>query len=106
YRLNQVPDRLYIKFLDLIGIELAPAVAAEAEVTFWLSAPQPDVVKVPENMQVATLRTATEPAVTFTVTEELAIVPSSLSELMSTIEEGTYRVHGQGPELEQGIACF
>lgn len=106
YRLNQVPDRLYVKFLDLIGIELAPAVAAEADVTFWLSAPQPDVVRIAEGVQVSTLRTATEPAVSFTVTEELAIVPSSLSQLMSTIEEGKYRTHGQGPELEQGISCF
>ena len=33
YRLNQVPDLNYIKFLQLIGIELAPAQPARADVT-------------------------------------------------------------------------
>src|ERR1700682_1997330 len=37
YRLNQVPDLNYIKFLQLIGIELAPAQPARADVTFALS---------------------------------------------------------------------
>ena len=30
YRLNRVPDRLYIKFLELIGIRLFPPTAARA----------------------------------------------------------------------------
>src|SRR6266576_2990752 len=46
YRLNQVPDRIYVKFLELLGVQLAPPVAARTEVTFWLSAPQPEVVRV------------------------------------------------------------
>ena len=38
YRLNQVPDRLYVKFLELVGIDLFPASPARTELTFWLSA--------------------------------------------------------------------
>lgn len=34
YRLNQVPDRAYIKFLDLVGLPLRPARPAVADVTF------------------------------------------------------------------------
>ena len=45
YRLNRVPDRNYIKFLDLFGLRLFPPAAARAPVTFWLSAPQTDVSK-------------------------------------------------------------
>ena len=41
YRLNRVPDRHYVKFLELIGVTLYPATAARTQVTFWLSAPQP-----------------------------------------------------------------
>ena len=41
YRLNRVPDRHYVKFLELIGVELRPPAAARGKVTFWLSAPQP-----------------------------------------------------------------
>ena len=34
YRLNRVPDRHYIKFLDLIGVSLFPPTAARTAVTF------------------------------------------------------------------------
>src|SRR4051812_25728157 len=37
YRLNRVPDRNYVKFLDLIGVRLFPPNAAKADVTFWLT---------------------------------------------------------------------
>ena len=41
YRLNRVPDRQYVTFLDLLGVRLFPPSAASAQVTYWLSAPQP-----------------------------------------------------------------
>jgi predicted phage baseplate assembly protein len=41
YRLNRVPDRVYVKFLEMIGVRLFPPTAARAGVTFWLSAPLP-----------------------------------------------------------------
>src|ERR1019366_5489000 len=42
YRLNQVPERHYRKFLDLLGITLRPPAAARADLTFRLSAPRPE----------------------------------------------------------------
>ena len=48
YRINLVPELNYLKFLQLIGIELRPAQPATAEVTFpvkssaatsWISVP-------------------------------------------------------------------
>src|SRR3954471_17162455 len=56
YRLNQVPDHLYRRFLELIGVTPHPPRAASAGVTFWLSAPQPETVRVPRNTQMATKR--------------------------------------------------
>ena len=53
YRLNRVPDRNYIKFLELIGVNLFPPTAARSQVTFWLSSPQPDVVRIPTGTQAA-----------------------------------------------------
>ena len=53
YRLNQVPDRNYIKFLQLIGIELEPAQPARAELTFTLSRTDVTSVIVPLGTQVA-----------------------------------------------------
>src|SRR6476660_7270708 len=64
YRLNRVPDRHYVKFLDLIGVELRPPAAARGRVTFWLAAPQPQDVVVRTETEVATPRTdVTEPVV-------------------------------------------
>src|SRR5271169_120975 len=71
YRLNRVPERHYLKFLDLMGVRLFPPVAARAAVTFWLSAPQPAVVQIPLGTEVATLRTELDEAVTFSVNEAL-----------------------------------
>src|SRR5215472_14137745 len=44
YRLNRVPDRHYIKFLELLGVQLFPPTAANGTTTFWLAAPQPTAV--------------------------------------------------------------
>src|ERR1700746_2818868 len=41
YRLNRVPDRNYIKFLELIGVRLFPPTAARAAIPFWLAGTQP-----------------------------------------------------------------
>src|SRR5215212_8049212 len=42
YRVNQVPDKLYVKFLEMIGVRLDPPRPARAPVTFYLSAPLPN----------------------------------------------------------------
>jgi len=78
YRLNRVPDRHYIKFLDLLGLQLRPPGAAQAEVTFWLSAPQPQPVVVRAETEVSTDRTDIEEPIVFSTTEQLDIVPCSL----------------------------
>src|ERR1700752_4582283 len=78
YRLNRVPDRNYIKFLELIGVRLFPPVAARAPVTFWLSASQPDTVCIPADTRVATVRTETEKAIEFSNVVDLPIITCSL----------------------------
>ena len=69
YRLNRVPDRLYVAFLDLLGMRLHPAAAATVDVTMWLSAAQEDTVVVPEGTEAATARSERDDAVVFTTTE-------------------------------------
>src|SRR6266487_754043 len=78
YRVNQVPDRMYVKFLELIGVRLEPPRAARAPVTFYLSAAQPTDVSIPEGTEVATIRTETSPAIIFTTEGELSIRTPSL----------------------------
>ncbi|MTE17756.1 putative baseplate assembly protein [Streptomyces sp. TRM43335] len=88
YRLNRVPDKNYVAFLDLLGIRLFPPAAAVAEVDFWLSAPQPDTVELPAGTEVATARGETDDAVVFTTTDVLHIVPSELTRLVTAFRSG------------------
>ncbi len=106
YRLNRIPDRHYVKFLELIGVSLFPPTAARTQVTLWLTAPQPDLVRIPIGTQAATVRTETDEAIVFATTEDLPIVPVSLVELGSMIDGKTYR--DQWPALEKGtgLYCF
>src|ERR1700736_5353642 len=60
YRLNRVPERNYLRFLELIGVRLFPPTAATVEVTFWLSAPQPTTINVAAGVEVSTLRSNDE----------------------------------------------
>jgi predicted phage baseplate assembly protein len=57
YRLNRVPDRHYVKFLELLDVRLFPPVAARAAITFWLTGPQSENVRIAAGTQVATVRT-------------------------------------------------
>ncbi len=78
YRVNRVPDRDYVKFLELIGIRLFPPTAARGEITFWLSGPQPDAIRIPGGTRAATIRTETDEAIVFTSLDDLPIVPVSV----------------------------
>ena len=83
YRLNRVPDRNYVKFLELLGLEMRPPGAAQGEATFWLSAPQPQTVTVRAETEVGTDRTDIEEPIVFSTTEKLDIVPCSLDSAAS-----------------------
>jgi predicted phage baseplate assembly protein len=78
YQVNQVPDKLYIKFLDLIGVRLDPPRAARAPITFYLSAPQPSEVTIAAETEVATVRTENSAAIIFTTEVDLVIRPPVL----------------------------
>src|ERR1051325_67890 len=47
YRLNRVPDRKYVKFLELFDVRLFPPAPAHAEVSFRLSSHQQIPVLIP-----------------------------------------------------------
>lgn len=78
YRVNQVPDKMYVKFLEMIGVRLEPPRAARAPLTFYLSAPQLTQVTIPEGTEAATIRTETSPAIVFTAETDLTIRPPEL----------------------------
>ena len=78
YRVNQVPDKVYVTLLELIGVRLQPPRAAQAPVTFLLSAPQATAVTIREGTEVATVQTETSPAIIFSSEADLTIRPVSL----------------------------
>ena len=85
YRLNQVPDLHYIKFLEMFGIRLQEPQPAQARVTFWLSAPQPNVVVIPARTEVATTQTETEASIIFSTDQDLRIEPPQLAQILSRV---------------------
>ena len=106
YRLNRVPERHYVKFLELIGVRLFPPAAAHAEVTFWLSAPQEETVSIAARTQVATARSQNETAIVFETATELDIVASSHAHTLSSVSDGVYRDHDDVLALGNGFFCF
>ncbi len=89
YRLDRVPDRLYLAFLDLLGVTLHPPTAARVDVTFWLSAPQPEPVALPAGTEVATIRSEQDDAVVFATTRELVVPPRRLEHVVTQESDGT-----------------
>ncbi|EFC85031.1 putative baseplate assembly protein [Parafrankia sp. EUN1f] len=106
YRLNRVPERNYLRFLDLVGVRLFPPVAARAEVSFRLSAPQDATVRIPKGTVVSTRRTATEPAIEFTTMADLDVVPARSVRVGSVIDGQTLRDHTDELGLGAGFTCF
>ena len=78
YRVNQVPDKNYIKFLQMIGMRLEEPRSATAPITFYLSAAQPADVVIPADTEVGTMRTETSPSILFSTEKDLTIRPPKL----------------------------
>ncbi|GAA3152125.1 hypothetical protein GCM10017687_82280 [Streptomyces echinatus] len=78
YRLNQVPDRLYVKFLELVGVSLYSAAPARTDLLFELAGPAKDTIVVRKGTRVGTERDQTGDQVVFMTEADLRIVPPEL----------------------------
>ena len=104
FRLNQVPDKNFITFLDLLGVKLQPAQPARGDVAFTLSAPPTADRKmiIAAATEVATERTETEEAVVFTTDSEAEILPPQLHWLLGSVDGDEFQdqaatVRGEAP---------
>ncbi|WP_328329333.1 MULTISPECIES: putative baseplate assembly protein [unclassified Streptomyces] len=106
YRLNRVPEKNHLAFLDLIGITLFPPSAARTDVTFWLSAPLEEAVRLPVGTEVATARTESEEAVVFATERELTIFSCELAYLV--VQRSGEAAADRTSELAEGkdLLCF
>ncbi|RPI82097.1 MAG: putative baseplate assembly protein, partial [Chloroflexi bacterium] len=87
YRLNRVPERNYLKFLEMMGFQPLPASSARAELTFYLSAPLPIspeddlIIAVPKGLEVTSRPNEEETPVTFTVDERLVLESPKMTQV-------------------------
>src|ERR1700730_9332491 len=80
WRLNRVPDKNFIKFLELIGIQLEPPAPAHAELTFTLSADNlDDAVLIPQGTRVALAEQVDGKPVIFETDDNLYAVTAKLT---------------------------
>lgn len=92
YRLNRVPEKNYVKFMELLGVNLQAASSAHTELTFRLSVPFPiegdrDLIPVvPENTEVATRPVENEEEIIFSTDERLLIYPPNLTQLRRGVD--------------------
>jgi len=108
FRLNRIPDRNYVKFLELIGVRLFPPTAARAPITFWLSGTLAETVRIPLGTTVSTRRTETEDSINFTTAEPLDIVPCSLQDVATIASATSASPVWRRDALErgEGFTCF
>jgi hypothetical protein len=90
YRLNQVPERNYVAFLNLLGITRDPATPARVYLTFTA---QPNrTVEVPAGQQAQTAGTETEPPIVFETERPVTVLPIDLATaLLVDPAAGEYR---------------
>ncbi|MBE9215052.1 putative baseplate assembly protein [Plectonema cf. radiosum LEGE 06105] len=88
-RFNQVPRKNYVAFLELLGIRLQPPAPARTNLTFYLSSDLPETYTIPAGIEVSTVRTETQEAITFSTDSALIIAKPRLQHLLtaSTVEE-------------------
>jgi len=100
YRLNRVPDKIYVHLLELLGVPIRPATPARTRVRFTLAAsPEEPLTIAAGETEVGTVRTAYEESVVFEVAESRTITP---------LRPSAYVVHRDGERrniaVDAGVA--
>lgn len=86
YRLNRVPEKNYVAFLNLLGIKLRPPRAARALLQYAL-VEGAERQRIPAGTQVATPQAAEEETITFETTRDLLITNVVLDRCFSYYNE-------------------
>jgi hypothetical protein len=75
YRMNRLPEKVYVELLRLIGVKLAPPAAARVRLRFSLPKPQAEALRIPAGTRVTVARAGPGEAPVF-ATAELATIPA------------------------------
>lgn len=90
FRLNRVPEKSYITFMELMGVRLQEAAAARTDLTFWLTAPAQEPITIPAGTEVSTTQTAAVEAVSFSTDVDLVISPPELRYCRTSHDDRVY----------------
>ncbi len=103
YRLNQVPERLYVQFLDMMGVAPFPASASRVPLTFMLSGVPSEPVVVPQGTEVAT----SDGSIVFATLDELRIIQPQLVGALTTAGDAVIAdVLGELRYDRDAVTCF
>ena len=106
YRLNRVPDRHYVKFLELIGLRMFPPAPARAGVTFWLSGPAKSATPIPAGVEVSTARREGSPPIVFRVESGMTIEPPVLVACLSSTDGKVFTDHFDALRANKPFLAF
>jgi predicted phage baseplate assembly protein len=85
YRLNQVPDLHYIKFLHMLGITLQEPIPSRAPVTFWLTGPRDTPLLISAGTEAASTQTETQDPIIFTTDKDFRVLPPKLGRVLNRV---------------------
>ena len=84
YRLNKIPEKNYLTFLDLIGVRLKPPEPAKVVLELTPSEGVEGELVVRKGTQVATLQAGGQDPVTFETLRDLTLLPVHLTRAVSS----------------------
>jgi hypothetical protein len=84
-RLNNVPQRNFIAFLNTLGVKLLPAQSARAPLTFFLSTGAPDAVAIPAGSQAAAAPPQGGEPIVFETERAILATPARLQVVFSVV---------------------
>jgi len=108
-RMDEVPEKNFIAFLDMLGMGLYPSQPSRVPLSFTVSQGATAAVHIMEQTQVAADATQTRPEMVYEVESGKGFLatPSLLKKIMS-VDPGTDGIfeHGQSLQKEESIELF
>ncbi|HEV2860987.1 MAG TPA: putative baseplate assembly protein [Pyrinomonadaceae bacterium] len=106
-RLNRVPDKNFVVFLDMMGLKLLPAQSAQARVSFTLATGAAEHVLVPRGTLTSGEAADGSGSVIFQTQQDLLVTPASLRRVFSfDVSEDAVYEHTQSPAAPQPFTVF
>jgi hypothetical protein len=107
-RLNRVPDKNFVVFLDMMGVKLLPAQSAQARVTFTLAQGATEHVPVPKGTLLSGEAADGSGQVIFQTQKDLLVTPANLQSIFSfdAAEDNVYEHTPADPKEPKPFVVF